>query len=370
MNANFNKEEFRMMIDKAYQFGVNRPSGMTRDEYCQQYIIDQLPNVSQSEAQEIFEKIKLGIGTFNQGIDTFGTENGFDNEAAIESLLQGKNQQECFNGLVNILLVAKVANIDSTELYSLTDEKLEYLRRQIISNREVTEASIEEMKKEVATAMENMNIIGVDIPMKIEYIAKDATELRQFLADSDNTLYIATLTYVDSRNGKIKYFEDTTPENIGMAVAAGIHEAEITAKLEDGTIDLPTWAKWTKIIGGVLLWGALLLGGVLLATFGILPICLLIFNWLGTGIFATIITLALAFYGAYESSEFIQKYLIEPILDKTSDLYDKLIQWIEKKRQEYLNKSAETQPTDSSIVTATPRTIETEGAIQPQMVQI
>lgn len=334
MNVDFNKQQFQQMMDRAYQFGSNRPSGMTRDEYCQLYIIDHLPNASQSEAQDIIEKIKMGIDTFNRGIDSFATEDGFNHQAAITSLINGKNLQESFDILVNIILVGRVAKIDPSELNTLTDEQLESLRKLIIAGREVTDDTIEKLQQEAANAMEEMNILGANIPESIENAAGDITELRNFLADSDNILYTAVLTYIDSRNGKINELNEATPETIGMTVAAGIQEAKVTTKLQDNTIDLPTWAKWIKIIGGVLLWGTLLFGGIFLALFGIMPLCLLIFNWLGAGIFATITAIALALYGSFGASELIQRYLIEPTIDKAGELYDKLIQWFEKKRQD------------------------------------
>lgn len=366
MNVDFNKQQFQQMMDKAYQFGSSRPSGMTRDEYCQQYIIDHLSNVSQSEAQEIVEKIKIGIDTFNRGIDTFATEDGFNHQAAIASLIKGKSQQECFDILVNILLVAHVAKIDPSEFNTLTDEKLKRLREQIISGREVADDTIAILQQEAINAMEEMNIIGANIPESIESSTGDITELRKFLADSDSTLYTAVLTYIDSRNGKINEFSESTPENIGMTVAAGIQEAKVTTQLQDNIIDLPTWAKWIKIIGGVLLWGTLLLSGIFLAFFGIMPLCMLIFNWLGAGTFATIIALAVALYGSFEVSEFIQKHLIEPTINKAGELYDKLIQWIEKKRQD----NPATMEAVQNLETSATNIMETESGtnVQPQVV--
>lgn len=366
MDVDFNKQQFQQMMDRAYQFGSNRPSGMTRDEYCQQYIIDHLPNASQSEAQEIVEKIKIGIDTFNRGIDTFATEDGFNYQAAITSLIKDKSQQECFEILVNILLVARVAKIDPSELNTLTDDQLKSLREQIISGREITDDTIAMLQQEAINAMEEMNIIGANVPESIESVAGDITELRKFLEDGDNTLYTAVLTYVDSRNGKINEFSEATPENIGMTVAAGIQEAKVTTQLQDNIIDLPTWAKWIKIIGGVLLWGTLLLSGIFLAFFGIMPLCMLIFNWLGAGIFATIIAIAVALYGSYEVSEFIQKYLIEPTINKAGELYDKLIQWIEMKRQDKLATMETVQESETSVTDITSAELGT--IVQPQTV--
>lgn len=366
MNADLDKQQFQQMMDKARQFGANRPSGMTRDEYCQQYIIDNL-NVSQSEAQEIGEKIKLGIATFHRGIDAFATEDGFDYQAAIASLTEGKNQQECFDALVNIILVAHVAQIDPSELNALTDEQLKKLREQIISNREVTNVTITALRQEATQAMEGMNIIGVNVPENIAMTTGDVVELRKFLADSDNILYTAAIVYVDSRSGKIAELSEATPETIGMTAAAGIQEAEVTAQLQEGTIDLPTWAKWIKIIGGVLLWGTLLLGSILFAFFGIMPLCMLIFNWLGTGIFATILAMAVALYGSFAVSEFMSKYLIEPTMNKADELYDKLIHWIEKKRWEKANGMEAVQNAEPTEVTvATSRETDSETVLQPQ----
>lgn len=366
MNVDFNKQQFQQMMDRAYQFGSNRPSGMTQDEYCQQYIIDHLPNISQSEAQEIIAKIKIGIDTFNRGIDTFATEDGFNHQAAITSLIKGKSQQECFDILVNILLVARVSKIDPSELNTLTDEQLKSLREQIISGREIADDTIAVLQQEAINAMEEMNILGANVPESIENATGDITELRKFLADSDNTLYTAVLTYIDSRNGKIHELSESTPENIGMTVAAGIQEAKVTTQLQDNIIDLPTWAKWIKIIGGVLLWGTLLLGGIFLALFGVMPLCMLIFNWLGAGTFATIIALAVALYGSFEVSEFIQKYLIEPTINKAGELYDKLIQWIEKKRKD----NPATMETVQNLETSATNIMETESGtnVQPQVV--
>ncbi|WP_192913335.1 hypothetical protein, partial [Bacteroides intestinalis] len=173
-------------------------------------------------------------------------------------------------------------------------------------------------------------------------------------------------TYIASRNGKINEFSESTPENIGMTVAAGIQEAKVTTQLQDNIIDLPTWAKWIKIIGGVLLWGTLLLSGIFLAFFGIMPLCMLIFNWLGAGTFATIIALAVALYGSFEVSEFIQKHLIEPTINKAGELYDKLIQWIEKKRQD----NPATMEAVQNLETSATNIMETESGtnVQPQVV--
>lgn len=354
MKSKLTMNDLTQIKKQAEDISSNRNENNSVFEHCQLILINKLPNKTQTEAENIVYQLKEGIAMFYENYDDC-TEKGYvDYAIAVAKVLEGKTDEERCNYYVNILLVTHLAEKKLEEVQSLTEEELKKIRVRIVGDKEIDRdvdaLTIETLRNQALVALENNKLMSFELSPDMDLTNKnvDFDKIRKFLADEDNALYMAVAAYITQQNGELSLPNNMNAQMIGMAVAAGMKESEITTDLAEGKIDLPQWVGIMKIISGVLLYGVLLVSSVLLSAYLLFPILLFLLDILGVGLIAITVTFCIIMAVTCVLSDFLNDYVLDPIVETASNLYDISTEWLHKKYVEW--KTSKETDTDVSTI--------------------
>ncbi len=253
--TNFTNEQLQAIHASAKEIKGAQPKDMPANEYLQSVLMDKIDNISQTEADEMISKMESTIRDYNNSYNN-GIETG---SVAAEEMLKDSisanemSEQDAINYLASVIVLIQNYGKD---INTLTDEGLKAQVEEIIAGREINDITLQTLIKEAATAIQNSNVLAIDekIASAIASNPLEASTITSIREQAQTPLYMAVAAYIGALKGEVGIpEEELSPVTVALGIAAGIKLQEINADLSDGKIDLPTWAKYTKIAVGVAL---------------------------------------------------------------------------------------------------------------------
>lgn len=318
----------------------NKVEGTDLKEAAQLLLMEKY-DLSQTEAAEIVEELQGGMTQYRTTYSAMVTDREGTVRESLEKAVSAMNEAERVRYLASMLsalqLAATKADADQAEIDNLLNANLEK------TEAELTEAIIVsldtlpvEALSEAAQELSPEALKGV-----AEAIDRNSGEYR-FMA--------ALQLYMMNREGNFKTEDETqtlSPRLIGALACGAIDALVATSDLQGRKIELKQWQHIIKIIAGALFMiasGCLVALGMLALT---LPVMSMIWSFLGTGFFATLLIMVIMVpviqYGVDKVADSLLEVLerLSPIYDRFivkataffKSMYEKISTWIKKRYQ-------------------------------------
>lgn len=356
-NVNFTKEELVKVTDRYNTIVKNGKAELSLKENLVNAYMAANPDKTQEEAGVVVDKLIDGCDTLTRKYNE-ALANGFDAEAEILEMTEGKSVEETYSFLINALAMVETLNLDN--FASLSDVKTS-LNKTIddynAATPNPTEDDCETMQKLLAEALTN-NTLLVSSLEKAKALLATANQGTSSVIDFSSEQYddakqkaeMALAAWLEYEAGNIASVpEGATPETIGVGAATAVEEAKIMEDVVNGSKTTEIAIKCLKVLGGVAL--ACVMGYYLIlgCAFAVGAVAYGLLTVLGTSSLACIATMALVLpllWGmadlgvdtctyvldkAGQAYDYVIGKLRESVFPKVSEMSNRFVAWLKSK---------------------------------------
>lgn len=255
MKTVFTTNDFKALQTIVDQLKDNRRADVSENSYLQQALMDQLENLSQTEAEHIVNEIMAGIEEFyleynNQADKGQNATEDILRQAIVDN---GMDVSAAMSYLAGIIIVMDMQKNNPS---LINDEDINAQLHEILKEREVSTDSVEELLHEAVTKINQNAWLNLDAKMaeQIASTGLNAQTVQAIREMTENPLYVAIAAYIAGAKGELEMPQNyDNPRLLGVGVASGLKSIELTADLADGIIDENVWLQCMKIVIAVAL---------------------------------------------------------------------------------------------------------------------
>lgn len=338
MKRNFEAADFQALQAMVSEIKSGYSEGVIKDDYFQQVLMERLPDLTQTEAEEVVNEIEMGIADFNRGYN----EGQKESQAPCEQILRDAISSNKMDDAASVRYLASVVVMMRMQELSVTEineEQIESLLNEIIDGREFNSETVEAVLKEAVESIDQNGMIAVDEEMAEHFVnvPLDVNTIHALREEASNPSFVAIAAYIAGKKGEFEMLESfDTPRNIAVGIASGLKNMQLTADLSEGRITSSQWMKGVKIAIGVAL------------GLGIAYIAFNVVTALSVGLFAGVaILLGAGTVAVIAAAVLAMGYLVWTACHLSGDLsrlvpvydkcFDKTVEWI----AQFMPKAAE-----------------------------
>lgn len=329
MKTTFSISDFESLQTLVAQLKNNRPEDVSENSYLQQALMEQLENLSQTEAEHIVNEITAGIADFTLQYNNQVADGKDSVEEIIRQAIVNNDMDEA-NAMRYLASIIIVMRMQKNGAAPLTDEEIQAQLDEVLRDREVNADSVEALIQEAVAEIKQNALLAVDdrLANQIASTKLDAQAVSTIKEMTDAPLYVAIAAYIAGAKGELEMPESyDNPRLLGVGVASGLKTMELTGDLAGGIIDENVWMQYIKIVTGVTL--ALAVGYLALNVMAAISVGLFIAGVLilGEGTVAVICSsiLALGFL-VWTASHLVAD--VTQLIPVYNEWFDKAVNWI------------------------------------------
>ena len=299
-------------------------SNLSIEEIAQKLIIDKFGD-AQIEAEEIVNDLKKGLANFDAQFNKNKETEKINVKECLEEATKDNTDEERKNCYVNILTAIELLNAKE-----LSEDDV---NAKLAENAELSEEELLAKIEDVMNSTISLDSLAEKVKegLSSDTLSQLAKEIE--LNKDDYRFMAAVWLYVEQREGNLKLSDSDfaiSAEQIGTLAGASVEAIITNNALNEGKIDMATWQKVMKWIIGAAI-GLFLAYGCFLvvANVSLLAMSLILSN-LGSGTFAIFLSLAVAIYVAWKSSDIMAEGWMM-VMEAYLDFYNKHIAGITAK---------------------------------------
>lgn len=338
MKRNFDAADFQALQAMVSEIKSGYSEGMIKDDYFQQVLMERLPDLTQTEAEEVVNEIEMGIADFNRGYNEGQKEGQAPCEQILRDAISSNKMDDAASVryLASVVVMMRMQELFVTEI---NEEQIESLLNEIIDGREFNSETVEAVLKEAVESIDQNGMIAVDEEMAKHFVnvPLDVNTIHALREEASNPSFVAIAAYIAGKKGDFEMPESfDTPRNLAVGIASGLKNMQLTADLSEGRITSSQWMKGVKIAIGVAL------------GLGIAYIAFNVVTALSVGLFAGVaILLGASTVAVIAAAVLAMGYLVWTACHLSGDLsrlvpvydkcFDKTVEWI----AQFMPKAAE-----------------------------
>lgn len=243
--------EMRQIFDAAENLRKNKPDNESMSDYLQSYIQEQL-SISRNESELRLKQLVGGVEIYYSSFEQQVSQSGESYISTIEAAMVDMPESNKIQYLTNVYLLLLAFN------GKITKDNINSIKEQIDNNTKSEDVSalIDELKnrvdKELESATFPSDIINAETLRRLDedFTVSNLLDTRKL--DKEFAIYSAVCTYVAQAKGEIQITseldsESSSPVYIGIGVASGIKQAEITNQYLSGDLEQSTFVKILKV---------------------------------------------------------------------------------------------------------------------------
>ena len=282
-------------LDAIRKEGAN----LSIEEIAQKLIIDKFGD-AQIEAEEIVNDLKKGLANFDAQFNKNKSTETINVKECLEEATKDNTEEERKNCYVNILTAIELLNAKE-----LSEDDV---NAKLAENAELSEEELLAKIEDVMNSTISLDSLAEKVKegLNSDTLSQLAKEIE--LNKDDYRFMAAVWLYVEQREGNLKLSDSDfaiSAEQIGTLAGASVEAIITNNALNEGKIDMATWQKVMKWIIGAAI-GLFLAYGCFLVVANVSLLAMsLILSILGTGTFALFLSLAVAIYVAWKSSDIV-----------------------------------------------------------------
>ena len=299
-------------------------SNLSIEEIAQKLIIDKFGD-AQIEAEEIVNDLKKGLANFDAQFNKNKETEKINVKECLEEATKDNTDEERKNCYVNILTAIELLNAKE-----LSEDDV---NAKLAENTELSEEELLAKIEDVMNSTISLDSLAEKVKegLNSEMLSQLAKEIE--LNKDDYRFMAAVWLYVEQREGNLKLSDSDfaiSAEQIGTLAGASVEAIITNNALNEGKIDMATWQKVMKWIIGAAI-GLFLAYGCFLVVANVSLLAMsLILSILGSGTFAIFLSLAVAIYVAWKSSDIMAEGWMM-VMEAYLDFYNKHIAGITAK---------------------------------------
>lgn len=299
-------------------------SNLSIEEIAQKLIIDKFGD-AQIEAEEIVNDLKKGLANFDAQFNKNKETEKINVKECLEEATKDNTDEERKNCYVNILTAIELLNAKE-----LSEDDV---NAKLAENAELSEEELLAKIEDVMNSTISLDSLAEKVKegLNSETLSQLAKEIE--LNKDDYRFMAAVWLYVEQREGNLKLSDSDfaiSAEQIGTLAGASVEAIITNNALNEGKIDMATWQKVMKWIIGAAI-GLFLAYGCFLVVANVSLLAMsLILSILGTGTFAIFLSLVVAIYVAWKSSDIMGNGWMM-VMEAYLDFYNKHIAGITAK---------------------------------------
>lgn len=299
-------------------------SNLSIEEIAQKLIIDKFGD-AQIEAEEIVNDLKKGLANFDAQFNKNKETEKINVKECLEEATKDNTDEERKNCYVNILTAIELLNAKE-----LSEDDV---NAKLSENAELSEEELLVKIEDVMNSTISLDSLAEKVKegLNSETLSQLAKEIE--LNKDDYRFMAAVWLYVEQREGNLKLSDSDfaiSAEQIGTLAGASVEAIITNNALNEGKIDLATWQKVMKWIIGAAI-GLFLAYGCFLVVANVSLLAMsLILTILGSGTFAIFLSLVVAIYVAWKSSDIMAEGWMM-VMEAYLDFYNKHISGITAK---------------------------------------
>ena len=299
-------------------------SNLSIEEIAQKLIIDKFGD-AQIEAEEIVSDLKKGLANFDAQFNKNKETEKINVKECLEEATKDNTDEERKNCYVNILTAIELLNAKE-----LSEDDV---NAKLAENAELSEEELLAKIEDVMNSTISLDSLAEKVKegLSSDTLSQLAKEIE--LNKDDYRFMAAVWLYVEQREGNLKLSDSDfaiSAEQIGTLAGASVEAIITNNALNEGKIDMATWQKVMKWIIGAAI-GLFLAYGCFLVVANVSLLAMsLILSILGSGTFAIFLSLAVAIYVAWKSSDIMAEGWMM-VMEAYLDFYNKHIAGITAK---------------------------------------
>ena len=299
-------------------------SNLSIEEIAQKLIIDKFGD-AQIEAEEIVNDLKKGLANFDAQFNKNKETEKINVKECLEEATKDNTDEERKNCYVNILTAIELLNAKE-----LSEDDV---NAKLAENAELSEEELLAKIEDVMNSTISLDSLAEKVKegLNSDTLSQLAKEIE--LNKDDYRFMAAVWLYVEQREGNLKLSDSDfaiSAEQIGTLAGASVEAIITNNALNEGKIDMATWQKVMKWIIGAAI-GLFLAYGCFLVVANVSLLAMsLILSILGSGTFAIFLSLAVAIYVAWKSSDIMAEGWMM-VMEAYLDFYNKHIAGITAK---------------------------------------
>lgn len=299
-------------------------SNLSIEEIAQKLIIDKFGD-AQIEAEEIVNDLKKGLANFDAQFNKNKETEKINVKECLEEATKDNTDEERKNCYVNILTAIELLNAKE-----LSEDDV---NAKLAENAELSEEELLAKIEDVMNSTISLDSLAEKVKegLSSDTLSQLAKEIE--LNKDDYRFMAAVWLYVEQREGNLKLSDSDfaiSAEQIGTLAGASVEAIITNNALNEGKIDMATWQKVMKWIIGAAI-GLFLAYGCFLVVANVSLLAIsLILSILGSGTFAIFLSLAVAIYVAWKSSDIMAEGWMM-VMEAYLDFYNKHIAGITAK---------------------------------------
>lgn len=307
-------------LDAIRKEGAN----LSIEEIAQKLIIDKFGD-AQIEAEEIVNDLKKGLANFDAQFNKNKSTETINVKECLEEATKDNTEEERKNCYVNILTAIELLNAKE-----LSEDDV---NAKLAENAELSEEELLAKIEDVMNSTISLDSLAEKVKegLNSDTLSQLAKEIE--LNKDDYRFMAAVWLYVEQREGNLKLSDSDfaiSAEQIGTLAGASVEAIITNNALNEGKIDMATWQKVMKWIIGAAI-GLFLAYGCFLVVANVSLLAMsLILSILGTGTFAIFLSLVVAIYVAWKSSDIMGNGWMM-VMEAYLDFYNKHIAGITAK---------------------------------------
>ena len=245
-------EEMQHVFNEAERLRRDKPVDVTMTEYLQAFLQEQL-SISRSESEQRLQQIIGGVEIYYSSYDQQVASGGDSYIPVIESVMSDLPQAKRIDYLTNVyvLLLAFNGKINKDSINSVR-EQIEHSTIESEDATSSTEKLLERIKVELDSATLPGDLINEESleRLKEDFSVNALLDSRRL--DKEYAIYSAVCAYVSQSKGEIQITNDSAhdgvnPVAIGIGVASGIKQSELTQQYLSGELEESKFIKFLKI---------------------------------------------------------------------------------------------------------------------------
>ena len=307
-------------LDAIRKEGAN----LSIEEIAQKLIIDKFGD-AQIETEEIVNDLKKGLAHFDAQFNKNKSTETINVKECLEEATKDKTEEERKNCYENILTAIELLNAKE-----LSEDDV---NAKLAENAELSEEELLAKIEDVMNSTISLDSLAEKVKegLNSDTLSQLAKEIE--LNKDDYRFMAAVWLYVEQREGNLKLSDSDfaiSAEQIGTLAGASVEAIITNNALNEGKIDMATWQKVMKWIIGAAI-GLFLAYGCFLVVANVSLLAMsLILSILGTGTFAIFLSLVVAIYVAWKSSDIMGNGWMM-VMEAYLDFYNKHIAGITAK---------------------------------------
>ena len=307
-------------LDAIRKEGAN----LSIEEIAQKLIIDKFGD-AQIETEEIVNDLKKGLAHFDAQFNKNKSTETINVKECLEEATKDNTEEERKNCYVNILTAIELLNAKE-----LSEDDV---NAKLAENAELSEEELLAKIEDVMNSTISLDSLAEKVKegLNSDTLSQLAKEIE--LNKDDYRFMAAVWLYVEQREGNLKLSDSDfaiSAEQIGTLAGASVEAIITNNALNEGKIDMATWQKVKKWIIGAAI-GLFLAYGCFLVVANVSLLAMsLILSILGTGTFAIFLSLVVAIYVAWKSSDIMGNGWMM-VMEAYLDFYNKHIAGITAK---------------------------------------